>query len=94
MGFGWRAVVPSWKNRVKVVNGNAGWTVFVWASASTSRTRWEVLGWSQGGRNARETTRLLQLNSFEFMVESDLESNRSIMRYLRWSGENAPWPIT
>ena len=32
-----------------------------------------VLGWSQGGRNGREATRFLQLNSFEFLVDSDLE---------------------
>jgi hypothetical protein len=54
----------------------------------------EMLGWSHGGRNGCETTQVLRLNSVEFMVESDLESNGSIIWYLRWSGENDPWPIT
>ena len=34
----------------------------------------DVLGWSQGGRNARKTTPLLRLNSFEFRGGSDLQS--------------------
>lgn len=69
------------EERVWVVNGHAGRTVFTGVGGK-SRARWEVLVWWQGGWNARETTQLLQLNSFEFMVDSDLESNGSIMRYL------------
>jgi len=42
-----------------------------WASGGASRARWEMLGRSQGSRNAGKTTRLLR-DSFEFMGNRDL----------------------
>ena len=51
---------------------------------------WLIAGQSK----RRKTTRLLRLDSFEFVEKSDLESERIDHEDLGWPGENEPWPIT
>ncbi len=39
--------------------------------ASTSRARWEGVGWPRGGGNAHKATQLLRLDCLELIRDSD-----------------------